>query len=239
MAGEPDSVVLTAERAVLKQIREGGADRSGRLASERTLARSVGVSRNTLRKALRLLEERGVVTSTPQSGWFIAHAPLGEPARTLISFTEMAHRRGAIPHTVVISRRVREASLDEARLLGCRSSDAMLYVERVRYLNRTAVCLDRSLILLERVPGLECVDLTDRSLYKEMASLDAAPSRSDVALEAVAANERLAGLLEIDIGAPVLEIVETCFDQFGLPLLLGRSSYGPNTYRFHATLQRR
>jgi GntR family transcriptional regulator len=67
---------------------------AGRLPPERVLCERFDVSRSTLRKALTHLAAEGHVTSAPQSGWFISAVPYGPPPRQLLSFTEMARRRG-------------------------------------------------------------------------------------------------------------------------------------------------
>ena len=232
------AVKATSER-LEAIIRAGEFSVAGRLPSERELAQRFHVSRTTLRRALVALSERGVVTSAPQSGWFLAGAPLGEPPRTLISFTEMASRRGVVPRTHLLSRRIREATLDEAAALGASPLSAVLDIERVRSLGTTPICIDHSIILLDRVPGLENAELEDRSLYAEMDSVGARPARSNFVVEAIGADEREAELLGVPVGSPLLLGAETCFDAVGNALLIGRTRYRANAYRFYSTMVRR
>lgn len=231
---------LAATRDALhRRVMEGRYPSSGRLPAERALARELGVSRTTLRLALAALEDQGLVASAPQSGWFATQARLSEPPQALMSFTEMARRRGIEPTTAVVVHRVREASYDEAERLKTHPLTPVLHVERIRSLAGIAACYDTSVISLGRVPGLEKVELTDRSLYAEMTKLGVRPTRSDFAVEASGATQRTSHLLGVRRGSPVLVGEETCSDQVGRHVLLGRSIFRANAYRFYATLLRR
>lgn len=235
----PVKTVVTTQELLGHHIHAGVFGTSGRLPSERALAQRFQVSRATMRRALQGLADQGIVTSAPQSGWFFRDARLGEPPRTLISFTEMARRRGVIPRTKVLSQVVRDATLNEAQELATPLLSPVLDIERLRALGETPICIDRCIVVLDRAPGLDSVELENRSLYEEMTRLGARPARSDFAVEAVGANEREATLLEVSVGSPLLLGAETCFDTVGRPLLVGSTRYRANAYRFYATMLRR
>ena len=60
---------------IVARITSGELRPGARLPAEPTLAASYGVSRATLREALRSLEEDGFVTRTPGAGTFVTHRP--------------------------------------------------------------------------------------------------------------------------------------------------------------------
>ncbi|WP_082474007.1 GntR family transcriptional regulator [Curtobacterium sp. Leaf261] len=241
-----DAAVRTAGGATVRMAMErieqlivgGACSEIGRLPSERDLVQRIAVSRTTLRRALTMLAERGVVTATPQSGWFVTNAPLGEPDRTLLSFTEMAARRGVVPRTKVLAHRVREATFDEAQDLRAAPLAPVLDVERLRSFDTVPICLDRSVIVLDRSPGIDAADLADSSLYQRLEALGTRPARSSFAVEAIAADDREAALLGVAVGAPLLLGTETCFDAVGRPLLIGTTRYRAEAYRFYSTMVR-
>lgn len=235
--GSPTACVA-AER-VRDLIVAGAYAATGRLPSERELSGSLGISRNTLRRALSELSNLGLVSAAPKSGWFVSDAPLSEPSRTLVSFTEMANRRGVEARTRVLSHHVRVATIDEAAKLMTTPLSLVLVVERLRSLGDVPACIDRSIILLDRTPGIEAVDLANTSLYERMRELGTQPVHSRYAVEAVGADEREAALLNIPDGAPLLLALETCYDPIGRALLLGTTRYRANVYRFYTTMMRR
>ena len=88
-----------------------------------------------------------------------------------------------------------------------------------------------------RVPGIETVDLEDASLYEAMARVGQVPPvRSDYAVHADGADERVAALLNIDVGAPVLIGRELTYGKNGDRLLSAHLTYRGDAYTFRATL---
>jgi GntR family transcriptional regulator len=242
--GSSTTDVMTATvRAARDRVREligtGAFAATGRLPSERELVASLAVSRTTLRRALTSLADEGVVSAAPKSGWFVSGAPLSEPSRTLVSFTEMARRRGVEPRTRVIAHRVRDATIDESAELVTAPLSPVLEVERLRLLGDVPACIDRSVILLSRTPGIDGVSLENTSLYEQMRSLGTDPTRSRYGVEAVGAVDRDAELLDIPVGSPILLAAETCYDAVGRALLIGETRYRAGIYRFYTTMLRR
>lgn len=240
MGTAPSSALAELIRGRLAQEIEAGRHPAGaRLPPERELAERLHVSRGSVRQALSLLRDDGLVASAPQSGWFVSDVRLGEPPSVLLSFTQMAARRGGRVRTEVLDHRVREPTYDEGERLALAASAAVLDLERLRRVDGVPVCLDRSVIALARAPGLEAVDLADASLFDALDRLGALPTRTDFVVEATAADARHARHLGVPVGSPVLRTDELAHDGSGAALFIGSSVYRANAYRFHATLRRR
>ncbi|WP_327656015.1 winged helix-turn-helix domain-containing protein [Streptomyces sp. NBC_00483] len=75
----PRGTYLVISEALRKGIEEG--ETADTLPSEADLMRSHGVSRNTIRRALKVLEGEGVLESAPGVGWRVAR---GGDRRTLV-----------------------------------------------------------------------------------------------------------------------------------------------------------
>lgn len=231
----PSLLTQTVAGRLREYIRSQDVGPSGRLPPERVLSEQFEVSRSTLRKALTLLAMQGEVTPAAQSGWFITNVPYGPPPRQLLSFTEMARRRGLIVQTRVTHQLTRFASHEERQRLQPRDSDRVLELERVRLLEGEPICVERSIIALWLTPGLDDESFVDRSLYELMSSHGATPSRSDFIVSAALAGS-IAPALDIDASDPVLVGEELSYNQHGAPLHLSTSNYRASAYRFQATL---
>ncbi len=70
---------LQVARFIAEQASGGGLTRGAKLPTERTLCAQFGVSRVTLRRALTILVEEGVLESSAGRGWFVTTGVLGEP----------------------------------------------------------------------------------------------------------------------------------------------------------------
>ena len=104
-----------------------------RLPSERDLAEKFQVSRMTLRQAITLLVEEGVLERRVGSGTFITSTRVQEKMRGTTSFTEIMKSQGKEPSSQVISYRKTIPSLQEVDKLGIDKTDTIIRMERVRY----------------------------------------------------------------------------------------------------------
>jgi DNA-binding GntR family transcriptional regulator len=110
--GARQSLVDVAEDA-LRTWLAAGRHRSGeRLPPEQELSARLGISRGTLRTALRRLEESGEIVRRQGSGTFVGQSTswtLDEGLEKLVSYSELARRRG-------VRLEIAELSIDEQRL---------------------------------------------------------------------------------------------------------------------------
>jgi DNA-binding GntR family transcriptional regulator len=224
--------------ALSDEIRRGGRPAGSRLPPERALAEHFGVSRVTLRRALEELASAGVV-SRSGSGWAVATAAVGEPPNELMSFSEMAASRGLEPGSRVLERRVRAATLDEAEDLGLAPGASLFELERLRTMDGVPILVDRTTIPIAIAPGIDAIELDGVSLYEVLEErFDVRPTRARFTVEAIAADNRRAELLELRPGEPLLRCNQQTEDASGRQIELCEMVYRYDRYRFRATLTR-
>ncbi|HSN10784.1 MAG TPA: UTRA domain-containing protein, partial [Propionibacteriaceae bacterium] len=110
-------------------------------------------------------------------------------------------------------------------------------LERVRYIEGIPLSFDHSILHPRLIPTVKGVDFASRSLFgtiRERAGLIA--SRAEVVVKAVPATERVASLLTIADGAPLLQVEELTFDQYGEPFETARLLNRGDRYAFATTL---
>ena len=91
------SLVDVAEDALRRWLATGRHRSGERLPPEQELSGRLGISRGTLRTALRRLEENGEIVRRQGSGTFVGPSKawsLDEGLEKLVSYTELARRRG-------------------------------------------------------------------------------------------------------------------------------------------------
>jgi GntR family transcriptional regulator len=224
--------------SLAEEIARGGRPPGSRLPPERALAEHFGVSRVTLRRALAELERMGIVARHP-GGWTVAAPAIGEPPNALMSFSEMAASRGLTPAGRVLDRHVRPATIDEAEALGLAPGAPLFELERLRSMDGVPILIDRTRIPLSLAPGLERVDLHERSLYEVLEGrYGMRPARARFTVEAIAADERRAALLGLEAGGPLLRCQQRTEDESGRRIELCEMVYRGDRYRFRATLVR-
>jgi GntR family transcriptional regulator len=209
-----------------------------RLPPERALAEHFGVSRVTLRRALDELARAGVVARSG-IGWVVAAPAIGEPPNVFMSFSEMAASRGLRPGGRVLHCRSRPATIDEAEALGLAPGTPLFELERLRSLDDVPILIDRTRIPLSLAPGLDELDLEERSLYAVLGQrFGMRPTRARLTVEAIPADERCAGLLGLEPGQPLLRCQQQTEDEIGRHIELCEMVYRGDRYRFRATLER-
>lgn len=218
----------------------GEAIRAGRwhpgeaLPSERALCQVLGVSRITLRTAMDVLAEQGLVERRQGAGTFVSHA-VEYPMTRLTGFSELLRFRGLRPQTTWLRRRVRAASVDEAVRLGLKPGDAVVELERLRQAGREVMAHERS-VLPQRFVA-DTAEVGD-SLY---AYLDAHGTPVERALQhfhAVNAGARLAAHLKLRRGTAVLRVTRVGYLADGTPIELTDTHCRSDHYDFVAELRR-
>ena len=227
-------------RDVIAHSIASGTFRGGeRLPSERQLCERFGVSRVTLRQALRALVRDGLVESSPGRGWYVVETHLGEPANALMSFSEMAQVRGLSSSARVLEATTRGANLDEADLLRMAPGARLFHLERLRLLDGVPVALQWSLVPLVYAPEIDRHDFATESIYGVLAErYGVVATRADFSVQARSADPRQAEVLDVSPGTPVLMCRQTTYDQDSRPVEVGEMLYLGDRYRFRATLWR-
>jgi GntR family transcriptional regulator len=156
-----------------------------------------------------------------------------------MSFSEMAESRGLTPRARVLGTRVRSATIDEAETLGLAPGAALFEIERLRFMDDVPIMIDRSNVPLALAPDLIEVDFSTASLYDELEERHGLrPTRARFAVEAVAADEHQAALLDLRPGEPLLRCHQLTEDESGRLIEMCEMVYRGDRYRFRATLVR-
>lgn len=210
-----------------------------RLPGERALATQLGVSRATLRQVLNALADAGRIQPSPYRGWFVADQQLVHEPNRLRGFTEIARELGFQATALIVRMGLRLPSLAEAESLGIDTTQQVVDLVRVRCLDTVPTSVEYSCISAARVPGLESMDLTDRSLYDVLQErYDIVGMRCDYELLAEPSDRQVSELLHVPPGSPVLVGYQMTYDQNERCFDIGKQVYRGNAYRFKASLFR-
>jgi GntR family transcriptional regulator len=160
------SLVDVAEQALRSWLATGRHRPGERLPPEQELSAHLGISRGTLRTALRRLEVSGEIVRRQGSGTYVGRAAsssLDEGLEKLVSYSELARRRG-------VTLQLGELEIEEARL-----GPEVAKVFGVEA-EATAVCVTR-VLLMDGAPGAWMRDIVHPEVRLP------APSRVRHALE--------------------------------------------------------
>jgi GntR family transcriptional regulator len=228
IAFERPTDYLTATVPLYIQIAEGLLARIGsgelapgdRLPPERELSETLGVTRMTLRQALRVLETQGLLVRRQGIGTYIAKPKIERAAGQLSPCTKVMQQRGYATGARVIMLQRQPVEIAVANQLKLPVSALVYYGHRLRLINQEPVLLEKFIFPAHRFPNFEQHDLVSRSMYEIMETeYRIKVSQAEQSLEAVSATEYEAGLLEIEVGAPLM-----LEQRLGLTRMAGQSS---------------
>ena len=172
------------------------------LLGERQLEEQFGVSRITVRRAISDLVQDGALVRIKGKGTFVSHG-LVRSTLHLASFNEDMRAAGFEPSTRVINAVHGGAPGGGRRAPGAGSGQAAYLVRRLRLANGAPVSVDESWLPPACCRTCSPQDLTG-SLYRALAASGHPVQQAEQTVEAAAASEETAALLDIEPGAPVL-----------------------------------
>ena len=188
---------------VLRQQIHGGAfDES--LPSEQDLAAEFAASRNTVREALALLKDDGLIDRAPRVGTHVAQRKYDHGLDALLGLKETLRGHGEVRNEVRAAQIVIPPPA-VARKLQLAAGEQAVYLERLRYLGELPLSLD--LTYLAPDIGVEIItrDLETNDVFALIEEISARPlGAAELALEAVSADAHSAATLQLPEGGPLL-----------------------------------
>lgn len=211
------SLVEQVRRGLLEDLMSGKLGPGAKLPNENEIGDRFGVSRATVREAVLGLMEAGYLARRHGSGTYVTKSPRSRHALdTTVSYTEMIREAGHEPTVTVLSKLTRKATAEEREAL---ESETVIELERVRFADRRPVIYSRDRIASALVDGYPD-EAFDRSLYALLADAGREVRRATAELLPVVADTKLARLLEVKRGAPLLHIKQADHDTRGRAVML-------------------
>ncbi|WPU22492.1 GntR family transcriptional regulator [Cedecea neteri] len=124
------------------------------LPSEKELAEFYNVSRNTLRKALKVMEDEALIERRHGSGTYVRNKHFQASVTHLDSFTEIAKSEGKKPSSQVLRFELQQASEDIASRLQLTIGEPVYYAKRLRHIDNVPMQLEETWLSVNRFPDL-------------------------------------------------------------------------------------
>lgn len=215
---------MTAVGQVVDELRtaivDGTRAPGERLPSEPDLARTLGISRPTLRDALRALEDEGLVRRVHGSGTYVTGRPLlRNNLERNAGVTDVIASFGQVPGTLARTVAEEPAPAWVTEALGI---ERALVLRRIRTADGRPVVYSVDYVR----PG---TPVDGESLY---ATLGTAINHGVATLRPVTADAFLAGALGVAQGAPLLELRQVDYDEADAALAAAQEYHVADAFDF-------
>ena len=200
----------------------------------------LGMSRGTVKRAIKALVDEGLLVQTRGRGTFVTRPNITHPSgNCLLSFAESLHSQGIEFETSVLDQEVIYADEFLAEKLSIPLNAPVLFLRRVRTVDGEPIMYIENRISLLATPGLDKTDFSKETLF---ASIEKYAGKrigySQARYAAKIAGEQRGRILGVGEEAPVLHLEQYVFLADNTPAEWGNVWLCANRYVVGTILQR-
>jgi len=196
------------------------------------LAEEFAVSRMTLRQAISLLVEEGVLERRVGSGTFVSSTRVQERMRGTTSFTEIVKAQGKTPSSHLISYRRTIPNEQEVAKLGLLPTDNIIRMERVRYADKVPVVYEVASIPEKFIKNFKKEEVT-KHFFQTLQEHGYRIGKSHQTIYARLAKEKIAHYLEVEKGHAILGLTQVSYFDDGTAFEYVKSQYVGERFEFY------
>ncbi|CFQ64034.1 GntR family transcriptional regulator [Yersinia frederiksenii] len=186
--------------------------------SEQKLALTLNISRNTLRKAMTVLVDEGLLEKRHGSGTYIRNKNIQPNISALKSFSENAQQAGKNCTSKVLKFMVIKSNADIASQLRIKPGDQVYYIRRLRFIDDKPVQLEDTWMSVALFPDLSLRDMVNSKFAYIELNCGMTIAGCYETFMPVIPDKEIANLLKISLREPALQLTTQAIDINGIHL---------------------
>ena len=222
---------------LVARIRAGEFASDGALPTEAQLEKEFGVSRITIRLAMKELRATGLVVTQQGRGSFVRPAPMLQDLGAFSTLTAVVTRYGHGRAVSLLAFRRQEAGLKIANQLGIAPADRVLVVERLHQAGGVPFAGTSMHVREDIIGRLDETDVAENTLYEIPQERGLGAIRGERSLSAWPAPVDVATAFGLAPGDPILVSIGGTSVGDGRPLEWSVFSFHPLHYGFRFSFE--
>ncbi len=200
------------------------------LPSESELSAEFDASRVTVRRALEMLRDEGLVDARQGFGWFVPGDPLRQPLGRLATIEEQMEASGVVSQRRILEFAFERAPKEVAKVLG---TQQVLRVKRINMADGEPFAIVTVWCPAELGQNLSRRNV-EQSPFYELLDIPLQGATQTIGADAASPDD--ATLLHVPAGSPVLRCERITSDTAGQPVLLSHHVFPAHRTEFVVNL---
>lgn len=206
---------------------------------EMDLVKDYQISRATVRRAMQEMEQDGYINRISGKGTFVLRTRVKRGLTRMSSFTEDMHERGQEVISKVLDSGWKVPPPYIAEQFRIAPEEALLHIYRLRLVDNLPIALTQSFMKIPESVSITIDELrTAVSLWSLLDHKGLILIESDKVIEAILANEERAKLLEIPVGAALLQVEGMAYTTNHIPVEYSVVINSGERYKYMMHLER-
>jgi GntR family transcriptional regulator len=212
--------------ALRDRVRSGEFAAGKLLSSEADLSREFDASRVTVRRALEVLREEGLLDSRQGFGWFVATDPIRQTLGRLATIEGQMAESGILPERRILEFAFVAANAHIREVL---QTEQVLRVKRLNLADGSPFAVVTVWCPAELGQNFSRLDV-EREPFYELLDVPLRGATQTIGADAASGHD--AGLLDIPVGSPVLRCERVTTDEHGRAVLVSEHVFPAHRTEF-------
>ncbi|WP_173915436.1 GntR family transcriptional regulator [Halobacillus sp. Marseille-Q1614] len=232
------ALYLQLKELFIERIQNGDWEPDKLIPTEQELMKEFDVSRTTIRQAVSILVQEGLVEKKQGRGTIVKPRKLSGNLTQLKGFAEEVLERGQNPRSRLIRAEFKENLHHEKTMLDIKDDQPILLIERIRFADDIPVALERTCWPKDIGDILIKHDLDEARYYEILENYNVYLNRASEKINAINATIDEADALGIRAGEALLEMTRLSYGVNDRPIEYTKTKYRNDQYHYSLELKR-
>lgn len=209
-----------------------------KIPSENEMTREFGLSVGTVKKALGVLVNEGILFRRQGQGTFIASSDFSRSFIRFFRYGMTGGKPSEVPGSKILDFSVVAADPEISEVLELQPGEKVYRMNRIRTLQNIPFAVEDLYLPFERFKGIDSIPLEDQLLYPIYSMEFSTPIIwADEFLQPAVTDSETASILEVDEKTPVFCIERIAHSYGDLPVEFRRSVCAGNNFKYHIEIR--